>query len=83
MRQPGSEGCLFRSLKRAKNFIEGLIQDYFETFFKKGKLNNKELSSKVAFVMVFMEGAFLLSITAQEIMPDNWAADELLARLID
>lgn len=81
VRQPEVKAAYLEALRKQKALLEGLLQDYFEIFLKKGKLNKKQLGSKVAFVMAFMEGAFSLSITAQEIMPDNWAADELLSKL--
>ena len=82
VRQPEVKAAYLATLREQKILLEDLLQDYFEIFLKKNKLNKKELSIKVAFVMAFMEGAFSLSITAQEIMPDNWAADELLIRLV-
>ncbi len=83
VRQPEVKAAYLESLREQKALLEELLQNYFETFVKKGKLNKKELNSKVAFAMAFMEGAFSLSITVPEIMPDDWAADELLSRLID
>ena len=81
VRQPQVKAVYLEALKEQKAILEKLLQDYFSHFLQKGKLNKKTLDSKVAFVMAFMEGAFFLSITADEIMPDNWAADELLSRL--
>lgn len=81
VRQPEVKAAYLEALTEQKSLLEELLQDYFMNFLKKNKLNKKELSSKVAFVMAFMEGAFSLSITAQEIMPENWAADELFAIL--
>jgi TetR/AcrR family transcriptional repressor of bet genes len=82
VRQPEVKAAYLEALREQKVLLEVLLQDYTVTFLKKCKLNKKELNSKIAFVMAFMEGAFSLSITAQEIMPDNWAAEELLTRLI-
>jgi TetR/AcrR family transcriptional repressor of bet genes len=82
VRQPEVKVAYLEALTEQKLLLEELLQDYFESFLNKGKLTEKELGSKVAFVMAFMEGAFSLSITAKEIMPDNWAADELLSRLV-
>ena len=81
VRQPEVKAAYLEALREQKALLEDLLQDYFDTFLKKGKLNKKELNSKVAFVMAFMEGAFSLSITAQEIMPNSWAADEVLSKL--
>jgi TetR/AcrR family transcriptional repressor of bet genes len=82
VRQPQVKTVYLKALKEQKALLEDLLQDYFEAFLKKGRLDKQQLSMKVAFVMAFMEGAFSLSITAQEIMPDNWAAEELLNKLI-
>lgn len=83
VRQPEVKAAYLDALREQKALLEVLLQDYFCRVLKKDKLKKNELNSKVAFVMAFMEGAFLLSITAQEIMPEDWAADELLCRLID
>lgn len=81
VRQAEVKIAYLEALTEQKSLIEKLLQEYFMNFLEKGRLNKKELSSKVAFVMAFMEGAFSLSITVPEIMPDNWAADELILRL--
>ena len=83
VRQPEVKAAYLEALREQKALLAELLKDYYENFLNKGKLNSEELTTKVAFVMAFMEGAFSLAITAQEIMPDNWAADELLGRLID
>ena len=82
VRQPEVKLVYLAALKEQKALLEELLSDYFRLVLKKNALKKKELESKVAFVMAFMEGAFLLSVSASEIMPENWAAEALLTQLV-
>lgn len=81
VRQPEVKMTYLKALRQQKVLLEELLQDYFQNFLEKERLDQKQLNFKVAFVMAFMEGAFSLSITVPEIMPDNWAADTLIFAL--
>ncbi len=81
IRQAEVKSVYLSALSEQKTILSRLLQDFYQSQLSQAKLSKRELDSKVAFVMAFMEGAFSLSITATEIMPKNWAAEALLETL--
>ncbi|WP_444995218.1 TetR/AcrR family transcriptional regulator [Aliikangiella sp. IMCC44359] len=76
VRQPEVKEAFLLALKAQQSVLKELLSDYLGC-----ELSESVLDNKVAFVLAFMEGAFSLSISAQELMPKNWAAEELMNTL--
>lgn len=81
--QPEVKTVYLRALGVQKQLLNKLITHYYASVKTKAQLSKMNIESKTAFAMAFMEGAFSLSITAHEIMPDNWAAEELMQYLTE
>ena len=60
-------------MQEQKLLLLELLIDFYQ-----GNIQSSTLERKVAFIIAFMEGAFSLSVSANEIMPDDWAAQEVL-----
>ncbi len=78
IRQPEVKSVYLSALREQRTTLGKLLKDFYQSNDGGRKITKRELDAKVAFVLAFMEGAFSLSISASEIMPKNWAADELL-----